>query len=102
MKKQGRESKNTIRRVDRVDLVREGNDDVMYRVDIILKGALYKMVRNMVGTALDVAKGNLDEEVFLQLLHQRDDALLVRDDNPCEPAPPQGLTLEHVYFDDEF
>jgi hypothetical protein len=27
---------------------------------------------------------------------------LGRKDNPCKPAPPEGLTLECVYYDDGF
>ena len=78
-------------------MVDEGNDN--YRVDFLLKGALYKMIRSMVGTVIDVCRGNLGEERFQSLVlgggsHSRDN-------NRCKPAPPQGLTLEHVYFDDE-
>jgi tRNA pseudouridine38-40 synthase len=90
-------SVSTIRTVFSVDLVRE--DDVgNYRIDFAIKGALYKQIRNMVGTALDVCRGELTEEKFLRLLNQ--DSTLTRVDNCCKPAPPEGLTLEHVYFHD--
>lgn len=102
----------TIRTVHRVDLVHEGEDN--YRVDFLLKGALYKMVRNMMGTALKVAQGRLEEERLLEFLHhvgpdERSDCdggerkmQFVRKDNKCKPAPPEGLTLEHVFFDGDF
>jgi len=98
--------------VYRVDLVDEG--DGKYRIDFLLKGALYKMVRNMMGTALEVAQGRMAESKMLELLHHagpeirsEDDGdgkvlQFVRNDNKCKPAPPQGLTLERVFFDDDF
>lgn len=109
---------STIRTVYSVDLIREdpvGGDEAAtaaggcgnnnnFRIDFRLKGALYKQVRNMVGTALDVCRGNVSEEEFLRLLRQEqqdDDAPpLTRVDNRSKPAPPEGLTLEMVYFDD--
>lgn len=90
-------SVSTIRTVFSVDVVRE--DDVgNYRIDFVIKGALYKQIRNMVGTALDVCRGEVTEEEFLRLLNQ--DSTLTRVDNCCRPVPPEGLTLEHVYFHD--
>lgn len=100
-RKDGIEHKNTVRTVHKVTLIDEGGGD--YRIDILLKGALYKMVRNMVGTALDVAKGRVKEELMLQMLHhEHGTEQFVRKDNKCKPAPPEGLTLEKVYFDDDF
>ena len=85
----------------------EGN----YRIDFLLHGALYKMVRNMVGTAIEVWLGRMKEEKLVELLHTpqlgneaalNNDKKLGRKDNPCKPAPPEGLTLECVYYDDGF
>ena len=94
----------TVRTVYKVDFINEGHG--LYRIDFLLQGALYKMVRNMVGTALDVSRGRLEEDTFLGLLHHNisDEHVdqFVRDDNPCKPAPPEGLTLERVYFDGDF
>ena len=84
------------------------------------------MVRNIVGTALDVCLGrnNLTEEQFKSMLsidaddrnnntggdnNTTDDdskqkkkiKKAARQNNPSKPAPPQGLTLEWVYYDDE-
>lgn len=90
-------SVSTIRTVFAVKVVKE--DDVgNFRIDFDIKGALYKQIRNMVGTALDVCLGALTEDDFLRLLNQ--DSTLTRVDNCCKPAPPEGLTLEHVYFRD--
>ena len=77
----------------------------------MLKGALYKQVRNMVGSALDVCRGVLSEEEFRSLIcggdanpwgRSGENAFAItRDTNPSKPAPPEGLTLEYVYFDNE-
>ena len=88
----------TVRTVYRVDLVDEGNGN--YRVDFLLKGALYKMVRNMMGTALDVSKGRMDKQALIDLLNRKEDD--VRKNNRCKPAPPEGLCLERVFFGDDF
>ena len=100
---------DTIRTVYNVTLTREDGDDYsddqeLYRIDIHLQGALYKMVRNMVGTAVDVSRGWLPYETFQTLLldpKNNNESSLSRKDNPCKPAPPQGLTLERVYYDDD-
>lgn len=93
----------TVRTVYKVDFADEGHG--LYRIDFLLQGALYKMVRNMMGTALDVSRNRLKKDTFLELLHHNisDDVdQFVRDDNPCKPAPPEGLTLERVFFDGDF
>jgi tRNA pseudouridine38-40 synthase len=96
-KKAGR-AVDTVRTVYSVDLVDEGNGN--YRMDFFIKGALYKQIRNMVGTAINTCMGDMTEESFRWLL-ARDDASVTRDDNPSKPAPPEGLTLEYVYFDND-
>ena len=88
---------NTVRTVRSVNLVPEYHEDqYCYRIDFILEGALYKQVRNMVGSAVEVCKprGQLSEEEFYNLF----DANVTRGDNLSKPAPPQGLTLEKVFF----
>jgi len=121
---------NTIRTVYRVELVKEPlkesytfanessspdfddqkqsgflGEEGNYRIDFLLQGALYKMVRNMVGTAIEVWLGRMAEEQLIYLLqnnNEEGDKKLRRKDNPCKPAPPEGLTLECVYYDDNF
>ena len=85
---------NTRRTVYSVDMIDEGAG--MFRIEVRLKGALYKMIRNIMGTALDVAWGITSEEKFLALLHGG----ASRRENKSKPAPPQGLMLEQVYYDD--
>ena len=102
-RKDGIEHKNTVRTVYNVTVIEEGEGK--FRIEILLKGALYKMVRNMVGTALDVCKGRVDEAYMLQMLHhssQDGSKQFVRKDNKCKPAPPEGLELARVDFDDDW
>ena len=103
------DSLNTVRTVFRAELVEE-EPGRMYRIEVHLKGALYKMVRNMVGTALAVATHKLSMQDFEALLRNDDDSTSDSDDqdnnlerqkNPCRPAPAFGLTLEKVYFADD-
>lgn len=88
---------NTERTVYSVDLIQES--ETYFRIDFKLKGALYKQVRNMVGTAVDVCRGRVTEKHMLDLLGTTNTGR-TRKDNLSKPAPPQGLTLEQVYFDE--
>lgn len=108
--------KNTIRTVYKIDLIDEGNQN--YRIDIYLRGALYKMIRNMIGTALDVYRDKVSIETLQQMLqihhhnhdHDSDDdnninrkkinTLQTRTSNKSKPVPPEGLTMENVFFED--
>lgn len=120
-KRNGDKPINTIRTVYKAELVKEPNygfgrhnpvetqhgfigEEGNYRIDFLLKGALYKMVRNMVGTAIEVWLGRMTEEQLLELLKVEPDGerKVGRQNNPCKPAPPEGLTLECVYYDDGF
>lgn len=84
---------NPVRTVRSVAFVEEvvGLD---YRIDVVLDGALYKMVRNVVGLLLNVGSGAAEvsdvEKVF---------ALRDRNQNHNRAAPAEGLTLEHVFYD---
>ena len=100
---------STVRTIQKIDLVREANPFAQegdpsqhyYRIDIYLDGALYKMVRNIVGTSIDVARGWLDEESLEDLLNKPSELNYSRKKNPCKPAPSNGLTLERVFDPDE-
>lgn len=89
---------STIRTVYSCKLICEDPDQKLYRIDIYLDGAMYKMVRNLVGTAIDVCRGVLPRETFDKLLKEPSKHGFSRDNNPCKPAPPQGLTLERVFY----
>jgi len=85
---------STVRTVHDVRVVREGDGDIMFL--FLLEGALYKMVRNMCGTALACARGEIELETVKDLL---EGGWAGRKDNKSKPAKPEGLTLEKVWFD---
>lgn len=87
--------RSTIRRVDGMTLVDEGHGDATIVVD--LDGALYKMVRNIVGTAVAVARGQMALDDVGELLTGRHN----RGQNPAKAAPAHGLTLQAVFYDDD-
>eukprot|EP00964_Phaeocystis_antarctica_P002663 scaffold1396_cov73-Phaeocystis_antarctica.AAC.6 len=64
----------------------------MLRLDVHVKSALYKMVRNIVGLLLSVGSGRTAADDVPALLAQRERGLLP------PPAPAHGLTLETVYY----
>ena len=97
---------DTVRTIYKCQLIDESERyerDGYYRIDILLSGALYKMVRNMVGTAMDVSRGSVDVATLAQLLQSGTNgrSQLGRKDNRSKPAPPEGLTLERVFYDDD-
>jgi len=48
-----------------------------------------------------VSRGWLDEEILEDLLHKPSELDYSRKNNPCKPAPSNGLTLERVFYPDE-
>ena len=71
-------------------------DDNTYIYRIKANHFLYGMVRSLVGTMIDAARGkrNIDE------IHE---SLIAKDRNRNSPlAPPNGLCLEKIYYPDEF
>lgn len=98
---------NSVRTIFECKLVDESEfygREGYYRIDIVLSGALYKMVRNMVGTAIDVSRGRVDEATFSKLLQCEGadkEQVLTRKDNRSKPAPPEGLNLERVFYEDD-
>ncbi|MEG6586955.1 tRNA pseudouridine(38-40) synthase TruA [Dendrosporobacter sp. 1207_IL3150] len=55
-------------------------------------GFLYHMVRNLVGTLVNVGRSRLTEEQFINILASRDRK------NAGATAPPQGLYLKQVFY----
>jgi tRNA pseudouridine38-40 synthase len=83
-----------IRTIHSIRLVKEEREG-MYRVEMELKSAIYKMVRNIVGSCLEVAKGGMPFEELKFLLREG----RPRRENKAAPAKPHGLCLEHVYYE---
>ena len=86
-------SLRTVRTVNDIQVIDEG--DGYYKVEFHLQSALYRMVRNIVGSSLYVAGGQMPLSTLQQLLHPGCN----RRDNPAKSAPAHGLTLEHVCYD---
>lgn len=84
---------NTWRELYHAEVVDEGGGNI--RLDFYLDGALYRMVRNMVGTMLAVAAGRVGVEVVEEIFQKG-----WRDASKVYSAPPHGLTLETVKYDD--
>ncbi len=83
-----------MRTIRHLRIVNETLDGTHLRIDFYLDGALYKMVRNIVGCMLAVAVGDLDVTDIDRLFAEQN-----RKNAPMA-APARGLCLEHVYYDD--
>jgi tRNA pseudouridine38-40 synthase len=89
------ERTDTVRTVRAAEVTEgSGNAHLLY-IDIEGDGFLHNMVRILVGTLADVARGRLDEGAVARAIASRDrrDAGIT--------APGEGLYLEHVILDDE-
>ena len=86
--------KRQVREIRSIDVEDEGNGD--YTVQIELDGALYRMVRNVVGACVACGTGKLKLDELDELLSGRK----TRRDNPTKSAPARGLCLEEVFYDD--
>ena len=86
-----REPGNMTRTVTRAVWDREGD---MVRFTVAADGFLYHMVRIMVGTMLRVAQGKMEPEEIGRVLLAEDRAAA----GPT--APPQGLYLRKVFYED--
>jgi tRNA pseudouridine38-40 synthase len=85
------ERSDTVRTMTRCAILRE--EGTTFRIVIEGNAFLYNMVRILVGTLMDVARGHLDEGAIQRALasQKRGDAGMT--------APAHGLVLEHVYVD---
>lgn len=80
---------DAIRTIKRLDFIpQEGG----FRVEIEADGFLYKMVRNIVGTLLDIARGKMKIEDITHLFEQQDRRLAGK------AAAPHGLFLYQVDY----
>ena len=86
---EGSAAKNPIKTITRIDLKEEPGG---YRIEFEGEGFLYKMVRNLVGAALEVASGKMSLEEIPLLFSAKDRRLAPK------TAPPQGLFLYKVMY----
>jgi tRNA pseudouridine38-40 synthase len=78
-----------VRHVTRLDIAPDA-DILEFRIEA--DGFLYKMVRNIVGTLVEVGRGGLAPEHVAQIVAARDRRQAAR------TAPPQGLCLVKVRY----
>ncbi len=83
------EYKNPVRTVTRLDISSEPGG---IRLEFEGDGFLYKMVRNITGTLLDVAQGKIDPRAIGELLASKDRR------KSSAAAPPHGLFLVKVKY----
>ena len=81
--------KSTVRRIDDIDIVREGN---LLTFTFTGNGFLYHMVRILMGTLLEVGEGKRSAGSIPELIACKNRAQA----GPLVPA--KGLTLKEVYY----
>lgn len=81
--------KDTVRTLSRLDLIAEEEE---LRFEVEGDHFLYKMVRNLVGTLIDIGAGKLSLEEAKALIEKKDRTLA------GVTAPAQGLVLKRVYY----
>jgi tRNA pseudouridine38-40 synthase len=78
----------------KLSLSEDMQDETYYRVDIVLNGALYKMLRNVIAGCAEVAYGTMSllelELLLIDAPHRADNRLVT--------APACGLYLEKVNY----
>ncbi len=90
MASRGNARSSNVRHVDRCDVYRVGRE---VRFDVVGNGFLYNMVRNMVGTLLEVGRGAWPPGRVAEILKSQDR----RQAGPTAPA--RGLCLRWVRYD---
>ena len=85
----GNAARNPIRTLTRIAIIQDGSK---MRMEFEANGFLYKMVRSLVGTLLDVGSGKTSPEEIPHILNSKDR----RRAGPC--APPHGLFLVNICF----
>lgn len=95
----GSQFKTTVRTIHSIKLESGGlvtpcDADHLWRLVFHGNGFLYKMVRNITGTLIEIARGRYPEEFLATCLNSPGPFR-----GHC--APPQGLALAKVYYDED-
>src|SRR5262249_7965022 len=85
----GSAAKGAVRTLYRLDIIPEQGG---VRLELEGDGFLYKMVRNIVGTLLDVCAGKISKDQIFAILQAKDRKRAGR------AAPPHGLYLAEVKY----
>lgn len=83
--------KNPVRTVHSAHVIDEG--DGCYKIEFKIDGAMYRMIRNIVGTILDVACGKMEMSTIESIFESRDRRRVPKS------APARGLCLEEVFYE---
>ena len=86
---------NTVRTLRSVEVIEDASDPRLLYVDVVGDAFLHNMVRILVGTLVDVARGRLEVGAVAKALASRDRR------HAGITAPPDGLCLERVFLSDE-
>jgi tRNA pseudouridine38-40 synthase len=86
---EGSAGKDAVRTISRLDVCKEPGG---IRLEFEGEGFLYKMVRNITGTLLDVARGKLSIDDVVKIFRAKDRT------KASSAAPPQGLFLIKVNY----
>ena len=95
----GNQMKSTVRTLYSAELLQggwngAGDNDRLWRLEFHGDGFLYKMVRNLCGTLVEIGRGRFPESFMLEQLERGAPFL-----GHC--APPHGLTLIEALFNPE-
>ncbi len=90
---QGSAAKDPVKTIYRIDVVEQAGG---LRLEFEGNGFLYRMVRNITGTIVEVGQGKRPLECIPELLKARDRKLAAR------AAPAKGLFLVRVNYPEEF
>lgn len=85
----GGSAKNTVRHLFRFDVTRHGD---LIEAHLEADGFLYQMVRNLMGTLVEVGSGRREPQEVADLLAGRDRTRV------GPPAPARGLCLVRVFY----
>ncbi len=91
-RKSGTDTKTTVRTIYSAALKRVPGRKYTIAFEITGRGFMRYMVRNIVGTLVEVGKGKLSLEDFKKILEAKDRSLAP------PPAPPQGLFLKKIEY----
>jgi tRNA pseudouridine38-40 synthase len=91
---QGSPRRNTVRNISRLDILVEPTwEGKLLQIDVTANGFLYNMVRNIVGTLVEVGHRKREPAWIVELLASGDRCLA------GQTAPAQGLFLAEVYYE---
>jgi len=93
----GCQAKSPMRRLTAVRVARERRaDGVSWAVDFTANAFLQHMVRNLVGTLVEIGRGDLKPAAACEMLASRDRT------QAGVAAPPEGLTLVDVLYPEHY